>query len=99
MGQAGSSATAHRPGTPRQPTPAANHMSLHIGELLEQAPESHPEKDLAGRRAALEWGDISSGAQAERRGGAGAVRGLLGGKDRAGRFGSPRGGRVARRSP
>ena len=44
MGQAGSSATAHRPGTPKQPTPAANHMNLHIGELLEQAPESHPKR-------------------------------------------------------
>src|ERR1700687_5611948 len=38
------------------------------------------------RRSAIEQRDIVSGAQTERRGGAGPVRGLLGGKDFTGRF-------------
>jgi hypothetical protein len=32
------------------------------------------------------WTDIAASAQTERRGGAGPVRGLLGGKDLTGRF-------------
>src|SRR5262249_6997318 len=39
-------------------------------------------------RSALWWRGIAAGAQAERRGGAGPVRGLLGGKDLTGRFSS-----------
>ena len=38
------------------------------------------------RRSAIQWKDIVPGAQTERRGGAGPVRGLLGGKDPTGRF-------------
>src|SRR5437899_11507401 len=36
--------------------------------------------------SAVQWKDIVPGAQTERRGGAGPVRGLLGGKDLTGRF-------------
>ena len=36
--------------------------------------------------SAVSWKDIAPGAQTERRGGAGPVRGLLGGKDLTGRF-------------
>src|SRR6266540_5461292 len=36
--------------------------------------------------SAIQWKDIDPGAQTERRGGAGPVRGLLGGKDLTGRF-------------
>src|SRR5436305_7028715 len=36
--------------------------------------------------SAIQWRDIVPGAQTERRGGAGPVRGLLGGKDPTGRF-------------
>ena len=36
--------------------------------------------------SAFEWRDVAPGAQTERRGGAGPVRGLLGGKDPTGRF-------------
>src|SRR5438034_656480 len=36
--------------------------------------------------SAIQWRDIVAGAQTERRGGAGPVRGLLGGKDLTGRF-------------
>src|SRR4051812_18836330 len=36
--------------------------------------------------SALQWGDIAAGAQTERRGGAGPVGGLLGGKDPTGRL-------------
>src|SRR6266545_5426008 len=37
-------------------------------------------------RSAIEWRDIAAGAQTERRGGAGPVGGLLGGKDPTGRY-------------
>src|SRR5207249_2422607 len=36
--------------------------------------------------SAIQWRDIAAGAQTERRGGAGPVRGLLGSKDLTGRF-------------
>src|SRR5262249_52436673 len=38
------------------------------------------------RLVCIQWRDIVPGAQTERRGGAGPVRGLLGGKDPTGRF-------------
>ena len=43
-----------------------------------------PERATVGNP--IQWRDIAAGAQTERRGGAGPVRGLLGGKDLTGRF-------------
>jgi hypothetical protein len=45
------------------------------------------------------WKNIVPGAQTERRGGAGLVRGLLGGKDLTGRFFLSRGGNHHVRRP
>src|SRR5438093_10589527 len=41
---------------------------------------------MSSLRSAIQWRDIDPGAQTERRGGAGPVGGLLGGKDPTGRF-------------
>ena len=43
-----------------------------------------PERATVGNP--IQWRDIAAGAQTERRGGAGPVRSLLGGKDLTGRF-------------
>src|SRR5262249_42186307 len=59
--------------------------------IVRNNPAAQPRKkshDLTPRRrrSAIQWRDIVPGAQTERRGGAGPVRGLLGGKDPTGRF-------------